>query len=431
MTRIPCSPTLVRIIGSLVAVASIACSAPKPALFQNIVPGETPPPDSVDAVLIFVGDAGEAIEEGSPLLSRMQQDIEMWSERLSRDSAVTVLFLGDNVYPSGVHDRTDPSYPRDSAILWAQIKLLDGPRARARGSIGYFLAGNHDWGNKTGSAGLQRLKNMEAEILTARKQGIPVQLAPAAGSPGPSVRDIRENMRLMMIDTHLYLQEKSVAQRYAFINGMEKAMKEAGDRHVLIAAHHPYTSAGPHGEIATPISKYMGVIFLLQKSGTLVQDLNSPIYTDLLSNLRQVFERTRPPLAFIGGHDHSLQVHVGKSVTDPWYILVSGAGSKSTDLVGADSMRFGTSRPGFMTMVFRKQGAVDLFLIAGRETKTADECPTPVNGDVQQNAECMATEKLAYSVVYSERLAFRQPPKVDSLASADTSKQPRKVGGPK
>jgi hypothetical protein len=392
---------------AILVLALLACKAPRPALFPNIVPGEAPPPDSVDAVLIFVGDAGEAMAEESPLLARMKQEVEVWSERLARDSAVTVLFLGDNVYPVGVRDSNHPEFARDSAILWSQINVLSGPRARARGSIGYFIPGNHDWGNMSGDAGLHRLQNMEVQVQAARKAGLNVQLVPPPGKPGPSVRDIRENMRLMMIDTHLFLQEKSLPTRIAFIAGIENAIKDAGDRHVLIAAHHPYTSAGPHGEVITPMTKALGIAFLLEQSGALVQDLNSPIYRDLLVRLKAAFGRTRPPLAFIGGHDHSLQVHVGRSAGDPRYIFVSGAGSKSTDLVGADSMRYGTSRPGFMTMIFRKQGAVDLFVMAGRDTKTADECPPP-----EQDGKCMATERVAYGVVYSERLAFFTPPPV-------------------
>ncbi len=389
----------------------VACTAPRvrPPLFPDIVPGEAPRPDSVDAILLLVGDAGEAEPGESPLLMRMKQEIEVWSGLLGRDSAVTVLFLGDNVYPAGVRDRTDKGFAQDSARLWGQINLLDGPKARSRGAIGFFIAGNHDWGNQSGEGGLKRLKNMEAQIQLARKKGIPVQLAPPAGTAGPEVRDIRENMRLLMIDTHFYLQESTLQGRDAFVAGIERAIEAAGDRHVLIAAHHPYTTAGPHGDLVAPLSRALGLMYLLEKSGTFVQDLNSPIYRDLLRRLKQVFARSGPPLAFIGGHDHSLQVHVGKEFSDPQYILVSGAGSKANALVGADSLRYGTARPGFMSMVFHKKGAVDVFVIAGRNTDTAEECPP------QQDSTCLRKESEAFGVVYSERLAFRNPPATDTI----------------
>jgi hypothetical protein len=255
---------------------------------------------------------------------------------------------------------------------------------------------------------------MQEQIAMAREAGIPVELAPAAGDPGPIVRDIRENTRLLMIDTHLFLQEPSFASRLAFITGIERAIRESGDRHVLIAAHHPYTSAGPHGAILTPVSRALGIVYLLQKSGTLVQDLNSPIYSDLLARLRTAFARTRPPLAFIGGHDHSLQVHVGRTAEDPQHILVSGAGSKSSALAGADSLRYGSSQPGFMSLIFRKQGAVDLFVIAGRDTETAKACPPS-----EQDGNCVTEESDAFGVVFSERIAFAKPP--EDTTARDTT----------
>jgi len=405
---------------AVVPLLIVACSTPRPPVFTDIVPGGAPPPDSVDAVMLFVGDAGEAVEGRSPLLDRMKQEIEVWSGLLGRDSSVTVLFLGDNVYPVGVRERSHSSFARDSAILWGQIGLLAGPNARARGTIGYFLAGNHDWGNMRGAAGRRRLQNMEEQIQQARRSGIPVELAPPAGDAGPAVRDVRENTRLLMIDTHLFLQEQSLAARLAFISGIENAIEAAGDRHLLIAAHHPFASAGPHGAILAPVSKVLGLVYLLQKSGTLVQDLNSPIYADLLARLKDVFSRTRRPLAFIGGHDHSLQVHAGTTMSEPEHILVSGAGSKSTALTGADSLLYGTSQPGFMSLIFRKQGAVDLFVIAGRDTETAKQCPP-----AEQDGNCLQEEREAFGVVYSERLAFGKPPDTMPSVRPDTSQSVR------
>jgi hypothetical protein len=70
-------------------------------------------------------------------------------------------------------------------------------------------------------------------------------------------------------------------------------------------------------------------------------------------------------------------------------------------------MRYGTSQPGFMSLILRKQGAVDLFVIAGRDTKTAKKCPP---GD----SDCLTEETNAFGVVYSERIAFVKPPATDS-----------------
>jgi hypothetical protein len=75
-----------------------------------------------------------------------------------------------------------------------------------------------------------------------------------------------------------------------------------------------------------------------------------------------------------------------------------------------------------MSLVFRKQGAVDLFVIAGRDTDTAKECPPPEqDGDGNGNT-CLEEERAAFGVVYSERLAFVKPPDTVQAPKPDTSR---------
>jgi hypothetical protein len=54
------------------------------------------------------------------ILHKLRQDIEKWSASLA-DSAVAVVFLGDNVYPEGLRDRLDPGFLGDSTRLYSQV----------------------------------------------------------------------------------------------------------------------------------------------------------------------------------------------------------------------------------------------------------------------------------------------------------------------
>jgi len=119
---------------------------------------DEPEPDDVASVLFLVGDAGDARIDGSPLFHRLRRDVERWSAALATDSAVTVLFLGDNVYPAGVHDPGSDDFARDTAHLGAQAWTVDGPEALRHATRAIFLAGNHDWGNMAGLAGEERLR---------------------------------------------------------------------------------------------------------------------------------------------------------------------------------------------------------------------------------------------------------------------------------
>ena len=253
-------------------------------------PPRVPVPDApkVDAVLFLLGDGGE-LTDRSPLVRALAADIERWSAALKRDSAVSVLYLGDVVYPQGVRNRSDPGFPEDSARLWKQIDMVGGVEATKYASVGFFITGNHDWGNHSGDAGFDRVVNLGEQLRKARMAGRYVSLLPAAGDPGPAVRDLRRNVRIAFFDTHWFLQERSREQRAQFFDRLSKALTGSRDREVILVAHHPYESAGPHGEIV-PGAQTLGIQYLLKESGALVQDLNSPA-------IRGVARRTSPDVS--------------------------------------------------------------------------------------------------------------------------------------
>jgi hypothetical protein len=363
---------------------------------SDVVPA--PEPADVDAVIFLLGDGGAAVEGRSPLLEALRADVEWWSKSLARDSAVSIVYLGDVVYPDGVRDRAHPAFPDDSAHLWDQVELIGGPNASRHETVGLFLTGNHDWGNISGDAGIERIMHLSEQLALARKAGHPVSLLPAAGEPGPVTRDLRRNARLVFLDTHWFLQARSAAEREAFFRRLQQALRDAGDREVIFVAHHPYYSAGPHG-IVVPGYHTGGIAYLLKQSGTLVQDLNSPVYEGFLAHLRALFEASRKqPLVFAGGHDHSLQVLTGAGDYDPRFVLVSGAGSKLSSIRMTPGLVWGASKPGYMMLAFRKDDGVDLFVIAGDERYLA------CTGSPARLRQCMAAGRSAFQIVYSKTL---------------------------
>ncbi len=386
-----------------VVAALSACGSPPLPSFPSPPVVRTPVPAEVESVVFMVGDAGAALTGRSPLLARLQADVERWSEALGRESAVTVLFLGDNVYPVGVRDRSRPEFVRDTAYLWGQIRVVAGAQALRHGSSGLFLAGNHDWGNATGPEGLRRLRNLEEQLDEARAGGPNVELIPRAGSGGPAVRDIGARSRLMALDTHWFLQGPSEEDRLRFFTRFEEELRAATDRHLLVAAHHPFRSGGPHGTFS-PAGEALGLLFLLKKSGTLVQDLNSSVYSELLDGIREAFRRTgRPPLVFAGGHDHSVQVLDGLTPNEPVAIVVSGAGSKSTPVADVEGLRYAASSPGYVTLFILRSGAVDLVVTAGDPERLA--CPAANDARVS----CMERSVASFRPLYSRRLTSAPP----------------------
>lgn len=400
-----------RSFGALVLLLATACGRgfPPPEL-DPFEPLPEPDPAHVERILFLVGDAGATDAARSPLLVRLGRDIERWSAALGRDSAVAIAFLGDNVYPHGLRERTHPGFAADSVRLWNQVALLSGPAALKHRTVGWFLAGNHDWGGMVGSAGVRRLRNQEEALERAHDDAGPgggptVELIPPAGDPGPVVHDIGPDLRFVFIDTHWFLQDPPEAEQRRFFDELREAFTAAGDREIVVLSHHPWETSGPHG--VSEGGRALGLYYLLEKSGSLVQDLSSPVYADFIGAFRDVVRVTgRRPLVFAAGHDHSLQVFEAVETTDPLFGLVSGAGSKLSPVSRADGLKYAAARPGYMTLVFRRDGGVDLFVTAASARHLL--CPA---GPEPARESCMRDGIEAFDPAYST--VVREPNRED------------------
>jgi hypothetical protein len=390
----------VRLCGLLLvlALAVGACGrspAPPPS-----APDPVPPPDpsQVESVVFLLGDAGAARSDDSPVLARLQHDVEFWAGRLDAESAVALLVLGDVVYPVGLHPRGHPSFDADTAVVMAQVRVVLGPAALSRGARMFFMAGNHDWGSRKDWEGFVRLKNLDDFLAFARETtGAAVALVPEAGTGGPFVVDAGRHLRLILLDTAWWLLSADAAGKAAVLEEIDRAMETAGDREVVVAAHHPFRSVGPHGGFF-PFWQTAGLRYILARSGAILQDLTSVPYRELERGLQRIFERHGPPLVFAGGHEHSLQVIEGGEANDPRFNLVSGSGSKLTDVGYEPGVRYADAVPGYMRLVIEKAGGVTLFVEAAPAEYL--KCGGPDGA----RARCMAEGVAAFRTVYSQRL---------------------------
>ena len=378
---------------ALTLAGTVSCSKryelPKPT---NLVP--EPPASQVEDVVILVGDMGKAEWEKSPLPHRLAGEVERWSRALRRDSAVSVLFLGDNIYPKGL--RTEPLFfATDSLHLDSQVRILSGPMARQYSSFGLFIAGNHDWGHNFGAVGEQRLRNQEEFLARRRQRGVRVQLHPKAGTPGPGIVDVGRKLRFILLDTAWWLLSADAEEKTRTMTRLSDGMASRGTRQVIMAAHHPMRSASSHGG-AISLFELFGVKWLLNKSGAQLQDLNSLPYRDLLRRLTGVFEQKGPPLIFAGGHDHSIQLIRASTDVEPRFMIVSGAGSKSAKVGTIEGMEYRASEPGYVQLIFMKDGGVDLAVYtAPSETLL---CQQTIADALQK---CLNDGVAAYKRVYS------------------------------
>lgn len=357
----------------LAALLSLAgCSHLSPYYRPGLPPvvPALPATEQIRQRVLLIGDAG-APQKDEPVL----QALEQWARQ--KPQRTTVVFLGDNVYENGIPAPDQRSYAQNVGSLQAQINTVNNSGARA-----LFVPGNHDWG-KGGEQGRAALARQEALI----RQQLPAagSFLPPAGCPGPAVLDL-DGMRLIALDTQWWLQKERVSldqcacqDSAAVLAELERQLASAGDRKVLVLAHHPLVSHGPHGGfldwkdhlfptrrlhprlwIPLPL---LGSLYPLARSlRPPTQELASPAYRSMSAALKGMLSR-HCPLIYAAGHDHSLQVLEGDAASS--YHLVSGLGSaaKSTAVTHEEDTLFAHLHPGFMAVDLLEDGRVLLRVV--------------------------------------------------------------------
>jgi hypothetical protein len=365
-------PTLLLLAGA--AFASGGCG---PKAFPEMA---APPAGltGVDAVVYLIGDAGRS-EASATILSQLKADAAKRIETAS----VVVAFLGDNVYGKGLHPPSHPNHTTEVGHLERQIDVVRGTAAQ-----GVFIPGNHDWGYE-GVRGLGQMKRQEDYIIAAAKDGADVWLMPPAGCAGPETVTVGELATLIIIATDLWLRDlppvESCKNRTTdeALSALRRVIQqESSDsrRHLIVLAHHPLRTYGPHGgyfglkEQLFPLTSLWGPLYLpipfvypiYRNLGFLKQDIPNRRNTRMREQISAVFlESVRQPLVYGAGHEHTLQVFNG-SRFGVAYLLVSGAGSKLSD-VGKDDALFAVGRQhgerGYMRLEFFSDGRVLLSVI--------------------------------------------------------------------
>ncbi|HKR09739.1 MAG TPA: metallophosphoesterase [Gemmatimonadaceae bacterium] len=270
-------------------------------------------PDQIETTLFLIGDAGEPDprQVGAPLDS-LTALASVAPER------TIIVFLGDNVYPGGI--------PAEGAAEWADARrrLDEQIKSIPPGVRGIFIPGNHDWADET-AFGLYSIR-LQEQMIASLAQGKNVRLIPGNGCPGPVPVDVGR-LRLIALDTQWWLHSFIVrdsgsrcpASTVANVTAaLRSEVNPPGDgRVVLVVAHHPLMTGGAHGG-------YCGVTGPYRRFGASSQDILSGANRTMRDSIRSAFTG-HAPLAFVAGHDHTLQVLRGGPTVK--YILVSGAGS--------------------------------------------------------------------------------------------------------
>jgi hypothetical protein len=331
-------------------------------------------PGALDASLFLVGDAGAPRAPREPLLDVVAAAAGARVRALGPDR-VTVVFLGDNVYPAGLRASDHAGRAEDERRLDAQLDAV-----RRSGARGIVVPGNHDWANG-GSDGWDAVKR-ETRFVAARGAVV----LPPDGCPGPAAAPLGAHLQLIFLDTQWWLQrgarpsdaDSGCAQTSEgeVERALAASLQAAGDRHAIVLAHHPLRSGGPHGgvygwqEHLFPLREFQRSLWIplpvigsirpiLRALGVDAQDIPSAANGRMRASIQRGFGAAMP-LLFAAGHDHSLQLLRGGDGAR--FHAVSGAGSEA-NLTWAHPIEgtlFADAQPGWMRLDGHASGAVEL-----------------------------------------------------------------------
>jgi hypothetical protein len=305
--------------------------------------------------LLLAGDGG-FMRRGDPILELLGT----WGD--AQPERTTAVFLGDNVYPAGLQSGGDRA--RGEAILRRQIGSTRAAKV--------FIPGNHDWG----FTGVQRLATgvlRNQQLFLESQAERRVDFIPKDGCPGPVPRELLPpggalpgGLTLLVLDLHWWLLAEAerpvcqgIADTAAFVERLRGELAARRGQNVVVVAHHPIRSGGPHGGFTRGFWFDAGVAIFYRLYTA--QDLIEPGYQEMVRVLSGVLAEN-PPLAMVAGHDHSLQVLDGGD--EARLVVVSGAASQVSRVTSIESTQFAHAHLGFVVFdFFEAQGKPDGVLL--------------------------------------------------------------------
>ncbi|CAN5350468.1 metallophosphoesterase [soil metagenome] len=312
--------------------------------------------DTIQSRIILIGDAGKLTNGRHPVISAVRNSIPL-------DEKTTVLFLGDNLYKTGLPDDIMPTYELAKAPLDSQIEIAKGTKAKV-----YFMPGNHDWnnGSKNGYSAILR-EQRYVDVLANNN----VQFLPQDGCPGPVEISITKDITVLIMDSQWWIHEYDkpgiesdcpYKTKEEVITRIDDILSKNSKKLVIFAFHHPLRSYGIHGGYFTlkqhifPFTDaipnlyiplpLIGSIYPITRGifGT-AEDLAHPLYAAMIGEMDKL-AKDHDNIIFAAGHEHSLQLiqDSGKSY------IVSGSGSKSTRVYKGHNSVFRSEKQGFAVL---------------------------------------------------------------------------------
>ncbi|BDD05866.1 BamA/TamA family outer membrane protein [Aureibacter tunicatorum] len=341
---------------------------------QSKVLNTKPSEEELTFTVLLIGDAGAP--------QKAEKNIHFLDSILSRQTeSSAIVYLGDNLYPTGLSDSLSSSRKEEEELLKQEFGGLMNYEGKS-----FVIPGNHDWakGRKSGKASVLR----QADFLNTWLGD--TVFYPENACPGPVEVRLTDEIVMVLLDTQWFLynwfgegdqlgcEYKTDEEVYLALND---AILRNMDKKIIVAGHHPVISYGEHGGVftfkdhvfpLTMVNKYLylplpviGSIYPIGRQlGASVQDLSNERYKKMLHTLDGIFQQ-HENIIYAAGHEHALQSIQKGNV----HYIVSGSGSKSTHVKKGKYADFVSEEKGLVKLSFYKNGEVWADYYAGEESK--------------------------------------------------------------
>ena len=305
----------------------------------------------------LIGDAGNAEQENAQLI------LGQLKNRIAQaDENSTLLFMGDNIYPSGMPAKEHPERALAEEKINDQLELVKD----FRGDYA-FIPGNHDWY----SDGIVGLKEQQDYLI--KKTGNKKAFAPKNSCP-IETRKIGKDIALIIVDSEWFLADWNknpdinkncdIKTQEAFFDELEDQLNKNQNKTVVLAIHHPLIDNGSHGgnysmkkqlfpfEKDIPLPGLAPLINISRTAGGVShQDLSHPNYRKLSARIRTLIT-DKENVIVVSGHDHNLQYLEKNNIKQ----VISGAGSKSEPAAAINTWDFSYGGNGYAVLEITKNG---------------------------------------------------------------------------
>ena len=331
--------------------------------------------DSIETRIVLIGDAGKLNFGRQPVVDAARNMVPI-------DKKTIVLYLGDNLYKTGLPQEFLPQYKEAKSVIDSQINIAKGTDAKV-----IFIPGNHDWTDGSPN-GLENVKRQQAYINNLGNKN--VMFLPQDGCVGPVKYKINDDVILVLYDSQWFIQKgnkpgiesdcdyKTAEQ---FYNELDNILGDNPKKLIILAGHHTLKSYGIHGgyfnlkQHIFPFTDYnpklwiplpvIGTIYPIARGvfGT-PEDLHYPAYDNMIKEIEGIVKKYSNVL-FVSGHEHTLQLIKDSSS----YYIVSGAGAKKTRVSSNKKLLYGAESLGFATLEISKNKNVHVdFYTVNKDT---------------------------------------------------------------